>query len=192
MGQEVNLTAHEAFGFTNQAHYAIEFIPSDQAYWRSPNSPRLLTQRTPDGRYYTTISGQSTQEFSLRAPLGNLELVYDRPSDRYLQNFPVGPIGLPSGVTENQFGEMLISATRAYNQNHVAYNLAPDALALTTLGGSNSTGAAFGLIRSQGATLPETSSFYLGSEGSLWTPPLANYRGTSNQNTSPQARPYRK
>ena len=73
---------------------------------------------------------------------------------------------------------MLIAAANTYNQNQVPYNPAPDTW-FSAFGGANSTGGAFGLIESQGGSLPDTSYILggLGTEAAESPPPLVNYGG---------------
>ena len=179
MGLELNLTGHEAFGISGEVHIAFEFIPEDQAYWQG-----RLEQTTPDGRSYMTLSGDSAglspDPFSA---FGDTQIIFDRPSHQFGNNFYIVPVTHPPGIGENQFGEMMITAAKTYNQNPVPYNPSPDNW-LSGFAGTNSTGTTLGLISSQGGTtLIGNSSLGslqgLGTDGAQSLPPLINDGGMS-------------
>jgi hypothetical protein len=182
MGREINLTGHRVqFGFikTKHAHFAIQVVPDDQTYWTNNSAVQLEPLNDGTGRHYFTISGKATGSVPF---LGDLELVFHKPSDLPSKNFAVGPIGIPSGASENEYIHTLLDATTYYNQNRVDYDILPEFLPGS---GSNSTGGSFGLIQATGGSLPNTSSLPggLGTAGAATPVPPQNF-GVSGSSSS--------
>ncbi len=147
-GLEIAITGHRVGGI-GPMHTAIQITPEDVARYR--NDPRFVEE---NGRLYSTLSAGPS---SLLDPTLVSDLL--RSSDAPSDNIWLGEVGLPPGLTENQYIEILFRADSLYADN-LNYDLFP---AITPGTGFNSNGYPVGIINATGGGFPNIPSTFGGN-----------------------------